>query len=90
MRKQLCGRPVGATSRHVSFPHKAQGRGFELGPTEVGHLRGPGEPVVQPATFYPPRSWGRKGLWSGYVLSASYLTHPPLNQHLPTNKRTDR
>ena len=36
MRKQLCGRPVGATGRHVSFPHKAQGRGFELGPTEVG------------------------------------------------------
>src|SRR5215208_4162378 len=78
MRKQLCGRPAGATSRHVSFPHKAQGRGFELGPTEVGYPRGPGEPVVQPPTFYSPRRWGRKGSWSGYVFSVSYLTHPLL------------
>ena len=29
---------------------KAQGRGFEPRPMDVGHLAGPGEPVVQPAT----------------------------------------
>jgi hypothetical protein len=29
---------------------------------EVGHSRGPGEPVVQPATFYSPKKLGEKGV----------------------------
>jgi hypothetical protein len=39
------------------------GRGPEPRPTEGGHLKGRGEPVVQPAAFYLPtqRSKGRKG-----------------------------
>src|SRR5918995_1846015 len=70
---------------------KAQGRGFEPRPMEVGHSRGPGEPVVQPATFYSPRRGGRKGLWSGHVFSASYLTDPPLKSstYLRTRGRID-
>jgi hypothetical protein len=31
-------------------------------PMEVGHSRGPGEPVVQPATFYSPKKLGEKGV----------------------------
>jgi hypothetical protein len=55
--------------------HQSQGRGQEPGPMEVGHSRGPGEPVVQPATVYLPKKMGEEGVvWSGYVLSGSYLT----------------
>ena len=32
---------------------------------EDGHPRGPGEPVVQPATFYPPKEEGEKGVVLG-------------------------
>ncbi len=32
---------------------------------EVGHSRGPGEPVVQPATFYPQKKRGEKGVVLG-------------------------
>jgi len=34
--------------------------------------------VVQPATFYLPKDKGRKGLWSGYVRSDTYLTYVSL------------
>src|SRR5215213_1369599 len=68
---------------------KAQGRGFDPRPMEVGHSRGPGEPVVQPATASIPQEEGGERGCGRYVFSASHLTHPPLDQHLPTNKRTD-
>jgi hypothetical protein len=32
---------------------------------EDGHSRGPGEPVVQPATFYPLKEEGEKGVVVG-------------------------
>src|SRR5215211_8702640 len=70
--------------------HRAQGRGFEPRPTEVGHSTGPGEPVVQPATFYSPRGWGRKGLWSVCVFRLLPDTLTFEVQHLRTNKRTGR
>ncbi len=44
---------------------KAQGRGFEPRPMEVGHLAGPGEPVVQPATVSIPHEEGEKGVVVG-------------------------
>ena len=79
MRKQLCGRPAGATSRHVSFPHKAQGRGFELGPTEVlGTQEGLRSQWCNRLPSIPQEDGGERGC-GRYVLSASYLTHPPLN-----------
>ena len=44
---------------------KAQGRGFEPRPKEVGHSRGPGEPVVRPATASIPQEEGEKGVVVG-------------------------
>src|SRR5215207_6294535 len=68
MTKQLCGKPAGATSRHVSFPHKAQGRGFELGPTEVlGTQEGL---VSQWCNRLPsiPKKMGEKGVVVGICI----------------------
>ena len=63
MRKQLCGKPVGATSRHVSFPHKAQGRGFEPRPTEVlGTQEGLGSQWCNRLPRLFPKKMGEKGV----------------------------
>ena len=67
---------------------KAQGRGFESRPMEVGHSRGPGEPVVQPATFYSPESLGRKGLWS--VCAIRLLPDTPTFEAALTYEQEDR
>jgi hypothetical protein len=52
---------------------QAQGRGIEPGPTEVGHPRGSGESVVQPATVYLPEKRGGRSR-DRHVFFASYLT----------------
>src|SRR5215207_5933720 len=91
MRKQLCGKPAGATSRHVSFPHKAQGRGFELGPTEVlGTQEGLRSQWCNRLPSIHQEDGGERGC-GRYVLSASYLTHPPLkpSTYLRTRGRVD-
>src|SRR5215212_9894938 len=71
---------------------KAQGRGFEPRPMEVGHPRGPGEPVVwcNRLPSIPQEVGGERGC-GRYVLSASYLTHPPLKSstYLRTRGRVD-
>jgi hypothetical protein len=92
MRMQLCGRPAGATSRHLSFPHKAQGRGFELGPMEVlGTQEGLGSQWCNRLPHLLPKNMGEKGVVVGicvFRLLPDTLTFEV--QHLPTNKRTDR
>src|ERR687890_925387 len=43
-------RPAPLSGVMVAKLHRAQGRGFEPRPMEVGHPTGPGEPVAQPAS----------------------------------------
>jgi hypothetical protein len=57
---------------------------------KLGTQEGLGSQWCNRLPYIPKRRGGRKGLWSGYVFSSSYLTDSPLKRHLPTNKRTGR
>jgi hypothetical protein len=61
---------------------KAQGRGFEPRPMEVGHLAGPGEPVVQPATVSIPHEEGEKGVVVGICVFGLLPDRPTLEPAL--------
>jgi hypothetical protein len=89
MRKQLCGRPAGATSRHVSFPHKHKVEALNSALRKLGTQEGLGSQWCNRLPSIAREVGGERGC-GRYVFSASYLAHPPLDQHLPTNKRTDR
>jgi membrane protease YdiL (CAAX protease family) len=46
--------------------------------------------AIAALTFSLAEEIGMRGYLQPRLISASYLTHPPLDQHLPTNTRTDR
>ena len=66
---------------------KAQGRGFEPRPMEVGHSRGPGEPVVRPATAsIPQKKRGEKGVVVGICVFGLLPDRPTFESTLTYEK----